>query len=88
MKSGEFQTRSRAEYIDEIADQSTTVRITEVGTKSPGTTDADIPRGNPQEPRCRPALSVVTDSSVMVAAFVDTAGNGAWAQLDSDPGLQ
>jgi hypothetical protein len=28
MKSGEFQTRGRAEYIDEIADQSTTVRIT------------------------------------------------------------
>src|SRR6476620_9744251 len=48
---------------------------TEVGPKSPWTTDADIPRGNPQEPRCRSALSVVADSSVMVGAFVDTAGN-------------
>jgi hypothetical protein len=31
MKSGELQTRSRAEYIDEIAAQSTTVRIIEAG---------------------------------------------------------
>jgi hypothetical protein len=30
MRSGQLQTRSRTEYSDEIADQSTTVRITEV----------------------------------------------------------
>jgi hypothetical protein len=33
MKSGQLQTRSRTEYSDEIADQSTTVRITEVGSQ-------------------------------------------------------
>jgi hypothetical protein len=36
MKSGELQTRSRAEYIAEIEDQSTTVRITEVGPQLRG----------------------------------------------------
>jgi hypothetical protein len=36
MKSGELQTRSRAEYIAEIEDQSTTVRITEIGPQLRG----------------------------------------------------
>src|SRR6266702_3308761 len=80
MKSGELQTRSHAEYIDEIADQSTTVRITEMGPRLPRVADAGVHRENPPEPRCRSALSVVADSSVVVAALVDTAGNGAWAE--------
>jgi hypothetical protein len=80
MKSEELQTRSRAEYIDEIADQSTTVGITEVGRQSPWVADAGIHRGNPQEPRCRSALSVVADSSVVVAPLVDTDDSGAWAE--------
>jgi hypothetical protein len=38
--------------------------------------DAGIHRGNPQEPRCPSAVSIVADPSVVVAAVVDTAGNG------------
>lgn len=80
MKSGELQPRSRAEYIAEIADQSTTVRITAVRPQSPWVADGGIHRENAQESRCRSALSVVADSSVVVAALADPPGNGAWAE--------
>ena len=80
MKSGQLQTRSRTEYSDEIADQSTTVRITEVGSQLLRVADTGIHRGNPQEPRRPSTVSIVADPSVVVAAVVDTAGNGAWAE--------